>query len=177
VIYRIDRNDALVYADGAFRRFAASVGEPDLEERMLGEPLWAFIGDPDLSALHMALVGRAREGNVITIRTRCDSEHFTRSVEMTFRPQPDVGVELRCRLAGAELRRPRMAPGEPDGGAMLRVCAWCYRAERDGWHDLEQVVTAEHLLERPSGPLITHGICDDCLADVHAELDSLAPVS
>jgi hypothetical protein len=166
-----------VYADGAFRRFAASVGEPDLGERMLGQPLWAFIGDPDVSALHMALVSRAREGREITIRTRCDSEHFARSIEITFRPQEDGGVELRCRLAGAELISLNLPVTETDDDEMLRLCAWCYRAERDGWRDIEEVVTAEHLLERPSGPLITHGICADCLADLYAKLDAPAPVS
>jgi len=177
VIYRIDRNDTLVYADGAFRRFAASVGQPDVRERVLGRSLWEFIGDPELSALHMALVGRAREGNRITIRTRCDTENFARSIEMTFVSDAAGGVEVRCRLAGAELISPEFAPCADEDGDMLRLCAWCYRAERDGWHDIEEVVTAEHLLERPAAPFITHGICDDCLAELHAELDAPASVS
>jgi hypothetical protein len=176
MVYRIDRNDVLVYADGAFQRFAGSVGEPDLGERMLGQSLWDFIGDPELSALHLALVSRAREGNAITIRTRYDSDHLARSIEMTFRPQEDGGVEVRCRLAGAELLSLNLPPTPHEDDAMLRLCAWCYRAERDGWHEIEHVVTAEHLLERPSAPFITHGICEDCLAELHAELDAPAPV-
>jgi hypothetical protein len=67
------------------------------------------------------------------------------------------------------------AEAMPSDGDMLRLCAWCYRAERDGWHDLEEVVTAEHLLERPAAPFITHGICEDCLAEVHAELEAPVP--
>jgi hypothetical protein len=177
VIYRIDRNDALVYADGAFRRFAASVGEPDLGERMLGQSLWDFIGDPELSALHLALISRARQGHEITIRTRCDSENVARSIEITFAPQEDGAVELCCRLAGAELLNLNLPPSGEQAGAMLRLCAWCYRAERDGWRDIEEVVTAEHLLERPRAPIITHGICEDCLAELHAELDAPAAVS
>ena len=178
MIYRIDRNDALVYADGAFRRFAASVGEPDLGERMLGQSLWDYIGDPELSALHLALISRARQGHEVTIRTRCDSESMARSVEITFVPQEDGAVELRCRLAGAELLNANLLPPSTGReGAMLRLCAWCYRGERDGWRDIEDVVTAQHLLERPRAPFITHGICEDCLAERHAELDATAAVS
>jgi hypothetical protein len=60
---------------------------------------------------------------------------------------------------------------------MLRLCAWCYRAERDGWRAIEDVVTAEHLLQRGRISMITHCICDACAVEVHAHLDELARVS
>ncbi|MEA2479035.1 MAG: hypothetical protein QOJ07_957 [Thermoleophilaceae bacterium] len=164
MVYRIDKYDAIVYADGAFRSFAAAIGDPGLAERVLGEPLWSFIADPELCSLHLALVGSARSGRTITVRTRCDSPHMVRSVALTFAPRAGGEVELSCRLAGAALIG--VAPGR--GDEMLRVCAWCYRAERDGWRDIEEVVSAEQLLERPHVPRITHGICDSCLAEVAA---------
>ena len=58
---------------------------------------------------------------------------------------------------------------------LLRVCAWCYRARSEGiWRDIEDVVAGEHLLERATLPIVTHGICDACLAETGAELDALA---
>ena len=161
MIYRIDRNDELVYADGAFRRFAR---EAELGDGVVGQSLWDFIGDPELSALHRALVSRARQGHRISIRTRGKSMG---ELEFTFVPLEDGAVELY----GREVLSEELTPSDGD---MLRICAWCYRAERDGWHAIEDVVTAEHLLERPAGPFITHGICDACLATLHAELDAPA---
>jgi hypothetical protein len=83
----------------------------------------------------------------------------------------DNGVEFRCRLGRARL----ISPALPSGSELLRVCAWCYRAHRGGWRDIEEVVADEHLLERPTVPVVTHGICDDCLAGAAAQLDP-APV-
>ena len=34
----------------------------------------------------------------------------------------------------------------------------------------------EHLLERDTVPVVTHGICDACLAETAAELDPVAAV-
>ena len=60
MIYRIDSDDRLVYADGAFHRFAAAAGIPDLAHEWYGRSLWQSIGDDELRAVFVALVGRAR---------------------------------------------------------------------------------------------------------------------
>ena len=65
-----------------------------------------------------------------------------------------------------------LGPALASGSELLRVCAWCYRAERDGvWRGIEDVVVAEGLLQRPTVPVVTHGICDECLADTSAALE------
>jgi hypothetical protein len=169
VIYRIDSNDRLVYADGDFQRFAEASGEPELTARWLGQPLWHCIRDEDLRAVFVALVGRARAGHSLSVNTRCDSPGAPRAVVMRIAPVGDGGVEFRCELAEA-----RTAPtSEPSTCKVLRVCAWCYRADRDGWRDIEDVVATEQLLERPTVPPVTHGICDACMNETAAELDAL----
>jgi len=86
---------------------------------------------------------------------------------MDIAPVSDGGIEFRCRLGRAQLITPLL----PSGSELLRVCAWCYRADRDGWRDIEEVVADEHLLERSTVPAVTHGICDGCLAETTAQLD------
>jgi len=107
VIYRIDSDDRLTYADGAFHRFAYAAGVPDLAEQWYGRSLWHCIGDDELRALFVALVARARGGRTVRVSTRCDSPSLARS-------------------------------------------------------------------ERSTVPVVTHGICDGCLAETAAELDPAA---
>jgi hypothetical protein len=167
VIYRIDSDDRLVSADGAFRRFAAAAGVPDLADQWLGRSIWRCIGDDELRAVFAALVARVRGGRTVQVSTRCDSPSLARSVAMEIAPAPEDGVEFRCRLGRASL----ITPGLSSGSELLRLCAWCYRADRDGWRDIEDVVADEHLLERSTVPVVTHGICDACLAEAAAQLD------
>jgi hypothetical protein len=171
VIYRIDSNDAIVHMDGAFRRFAASVGVPELPDEALGRPLWSFIGDEELRAVYAALVARARGGRVVKVQTRCDSPSLARVVEMDISPRPGGEIEIACRSGSARLITPALA----SGSELLRLCAWCYRADRDGsWRAFEDVVAEEGLLELPTVPVVTHGICEDCLADTAAEFERAA---
>ena len=168
MIYRVDHQDQLVHADGAFHRFADAAGVPDLAEQWYGRSLWHSIGDDELRAVFVALVARARSGRTVEVSTRCDSPSLIRSVAMEIVPLADGGVEFRCRLGRARL----LTPAEPCGSELLRVCAWCYRADRGGWRDIEEVVADEKLLERPTVPVVTHGICDGCLAETAAQLDA-----
>jgi hypothetical protein len=167
VIYRIDSADNLVYANGAFRRFADAAGVPDLADQWYGRSLWQSIDDDELRAVFMALVARARAGATVHVTTRCDSPSLARAVTMDIAPTADGGVEFRCRLGRAQL----VSPALPSAGELLRLCAWCYRVDRDGWRDIEDVVADERLLERPTVPLVTHGICDCCLAEAAAQID------
>jgi hypothetical protein len=171
MVYRIDPNDVVVHVDGAFRRFADAAGVPELPENALGHELWSFIADEELRALYHALVARARTGRVVHLETRCDSPSLARSVELDITLCPNRDVEIACKLGGARL----LSPALPSGSELLRLCAWCYRAERGGtWRGIEQVVADERLLEQPVVPLVTHGICDACLSDAAAELETVA---
>jgi hypothetical protein len=169
MVYRIDSHDMIVHVDGAFRRFADAVGVPDLPEDSLGYELWTFIGDEELRAVYKALVSRARAGHVVRLETRCDSPSLMRTVEMDISPLPNGDVEIACRAGGARLITPALA----SGSELLRLCAWCYRVDCGGvWRGIEDVVAEQHLLEQPTVPLVTHGICDDCLADTAAQLET-----
>jgi hypothetical protein len=167
MVYRIDRNDALVYVDGAFRRFAEAAGVLDSSEDPLGQSLWSYIADDDLRAVYVALVAGARSGRTVRVTTRCESPGIAHSIEMEIARRGDGEVEFIGRLGDARLPLPASASGD----GLLRLCAWCYRADLDGWRDIEEVVATEQLLERRTLPLVTHGICDACLGEAAAELD------
>jgi hypothetical protein len=169
VVYRIDADDRLVYADGAFHRFALASGVPDLPERWLGQSIWRCIGDDEMRAIFTALVGRARAGHRLTVNTRCDTPSVGRTIVMEIVPAGDGAVEFRCELDQARI----LAAPQPSSRELLLVCAWCYRAERDGWRDIEEVVASERLLERSTVPMISHGICDGCLSETSAALEEL----
>jgi hypothetical protein len=174
VVYRIDSNDTIVHVDGAFRRFAEAVGVPDLPDDVLGRSLWGCIADDELRAVYTALVRRARAGHIVRFQTRCDSPSLWRRVDVEISPLPDGGVEIACTAGAARLASPAVASGSD----LLRVCAWCYRVHRDGsWQGIEDVVAEERLLERPTIPIVTHGICDECLADAAAQLETAAAVA
>jgi hypothetical protein len=167
VIYRIDAEDNLVHADGAFHRFAHAAGVPDLAERWYGRSLWDCIGDDELRAVFVALVARVRGGRTVEVSIRCDSPSLARAIAMEIAPARDGSVEFRCRLDEARLITPALTTGDD----LLRLCAWCYRADRDGWRDIEDVVADERLLERSTVPVVTHGICDGCMTEAAAKLD------
>jgi hypothetical protein len=170
VVYRIDSNDRIVHVDGAFRRFAEAVGVPHLPDDALGLSLWSFIDDDELRAVYTALVRRARAGHVVRVQTRCDSPSLMRRVDMDISPLPGDEVEIACTAGSARLASPAL----PSGSELLRLCAWCYRADRGGiWQGIENVVAEERLLERPTIPIVTHGICDDCLTEAAAQIETV----
>jgi hypothetical protein len=171
VIYRIDSHDDLVYADGAIHSVADAAGVLSLPAEWLGKSLWGCIDDDELRAVMVALVARVRTGRTVAFNTRCDSTSPTRTVAMQIAPWADGGVEFRCTPSPAVLR----VPERTSSCDLLRVCAWCHRARSAGaWRDIEDVVAGEHVLEHDRMPIVTHGICDACLAGTAAELDALA---
>jgi hypothetical protein len=171
MVYRIDRNYTIVHVDGAFRRFAAAASFPQLPDHVLGRSLWSCIADDERRAVYAALVGRARAGHIVRVQTRWDSPSLIRTVDMEISPLPGGEVEIACAAGSARLA----SPAPPSDSDLLRICAWCYRVDRGGiWQGIEDVVAEERLLERPTVPIVTHGICDDCLTDAAAQLEPAA---
>jgi hypothetical protein len=171
VNFRIDAADALVHvhAAGPLDRYTRPAAVRLLPERWFGQVIWQCIPDDEVRAVLVALVARARSGRTVRLRTRSASPTLPWSLAMEIAPLPRGGVEFRCRLG-----EPLMNPTRPSRLDRLRLCAWCYRADCGGWRELEEVVTSEHLLERATFPIVTHGICDTCLAKAMARLDGAA---
>jgi hypothetical protein len=170
MVYRIDKHDRLVGFDYAFRAFATATGAPGLPEQWLGRAIWESSDRSEINMVFRALVARARGGRHVAVPTRCDTPHLMRRIEMTIEGGDDGEVTLTSQVTAARFKH-----DAPDPVAytqeLLRMCAWCFQIETDGWHGAEHVVAERGLLLGDVPPDITHGICPTCVAE---RLDELA---
>jgi hypothetical protein len=172
MVHRIDAHDRLVGYDAAFSAYAAANGAPDLPEQWLGRSLWEASANSQTNMVFRALVERARAGTAVKVPARCDSPSLLGFVEISLSAGADGAVTFTSQLTGARFAHSRKATNrfitvlDPD--AVLRVCAWCFRVDGDGWRGIEDVVAEHGLLLRDEAPEITHGICPDCLTAVSA---------
>lgn len=173
--YRINDRDEIVFVDEAWDRFArANGGEHLTADHVLKRRLWDFVSDAPTQQLYGAVFSRVRAGRAVRFEFRCDAPDRRRLLEMRVSPAPDGTVELRTRSLSEEAR-PAQILLDPLGersDAMLRSCGWCKRIDAGGsWVEVEEAVARLRLFERPVLPQVTHGICDECLARVTADLD------
>jgi len=71
-------------------------GEAALGERVLGRPLWDFIGDPVTRLLYEQLIDRVHEARrELRFRLRCDSPGRRRLLDVTISESPGGGRRRR----------------------------------------------------------------------------------
>jgi hypothetical protein len=143
IVYAIDSHDRLTAFDPAFRSFAAASGAAGLPDEWLGRSLWESTASSEINMVIRSLVGRARQGQLVSVPTRCDSPHVERFVQMEIAARPDGEVRFTLTVTRARFT------GEL-ADARLHVCRWCFRAV----------------------PGVTHGTCPDCLVPQLDEADS-----
>jgi hypothetical protein len=172
MVHRIDAHDRLIGFDDAFRAFAEANGAPELPEQWLGRSLWEASASSQVNMVFRALVERARAGTAVKAPARCDSPSLLGFVEIALTAGPDGEVTFTSHLTGARFANSRKATNRfitvvnPD--EVLRMCAWCFRVDADGWRGIEDIVCERGLLLREEAPEITHGICPGCLTAVSA---------
>ncbi len=175
LIYRIDVGGRITYVNPVWNDFALkNQGEAVLPERVLGTKLLAAVADRTVRELYLWMIRRAREGVPARFCYRCDAPDRRRTFEMNIYLVANGQVEFASTLLHEE---PRPAVALLETGAqreerMLRVCSWCQKvALPDGaWVPVEEAVNALHLMEAERVPLITHGICDACKAEMKASI-------
>jgi PAS domain-containing protein len=169
LIYRIDAEGRINYVNPAWSEFARNNhGESVLPEHILGHPLLDSISDGTVRELYVGMIKRARIGQPVRFRYRCDAPDKRRVFEMDIRLIDGREVEFTSTLIREEVR-PTVAVlegGRVRDERMLRVCSWCQQvAMPDGrWVPVEEAVETLHLLESETVPCITHGICVQCVA-------------
>ncbi|MDH5520763.1 MAG: hypothetical protein OEZ14_09555, partial [Acidimicrobiia bacterium] len=166
VEYCIDGNDVLIGVGRDWSEFARDNGAPGLAVSVSDRTLWTYFDRDEVRELWQLLVDRVRATRMqVRVPLRCDAAHARRWFEMTVTPEADARVRFRCALVFEESREPvalldsrsqRDLDAEP-----ILVCSWCGRGKSGSWWlDIEELVNAERLLEEPSMPPISHGICD-----------------
>jgi hypothetical protein len=178
VVYRLDRDDHIVYAEEGFRMFAARNHTPELTtDAVLGKSIWGYIYGRETRYLHRVLLEKVRDRQqTFTLPFRCDSPDRRRFLTMTISAGPDDTVEYRSRTIREEVRSPvalSTSAVEPSD-ALLRMCSWCKKleVEEHTWLELEEAIERLRLFEAQPPPKITHGMCPICFEQIMGTLQS-----
>lgn len=176
VEYCIDGNDVLVDVGQDWSDFARDNGAPGLAASAPDRTLWTYFDQDEVRELWQLLVDRVRSTRKqVRVPLRCDAPDTRRWFEMTVTPEAHGWVRFRCDLIFEESREPvALLDGgskRDHGAEAIAVCSWCGRGRSGStWLDIEELVHVERLLEQPSLPPISNGICDPCRNDMAAEL-------
>jgi hypothetical protein len=167
ITYRIDADDRLVGMNEAWTAFAEqNRGENAVPEKVIGRPLWDFVVDLSLQELYKRMVRRARDGQPVSFRYRCDAPHERRVFLMQISHVGAGVVEFRSELMTAETRPAVrwLDPGARHGPTLVRLCSWCGRvALPDGrWVAVERAMEEHGALQQAEAPSLTHGMCEQC---------------
>lgn len=182
IIYRVDAADRITSVNNAWDAFAtANDGAAILSERVVGRHLFDFIGDASTRQLFLQMLTRIRSGKSLRYSYRCDSPNCRRLMEMQIHRIDSVGaVEFQSVTLEAVSREPLHLP-QADGAdaaepaKLQRVCGWCNRLDVDGrWMEIEDAVPRLRLMEQSAAPMLTHGMCEDCVARMMTELEMAA---
>lgn len=179
ITYRVDAHDRILSVGGPWDEFANdNSGEAATARQVVGRGLFEFITDATTQHLYRQMLARARAGRDLRFTYRCDSPDTRRLMAMEMRLVDSAGVvEFRSAPLQEQPRAPVHFP-QADGTSdeperLQRACGWCNRLEVDGeWMEVEDAMQRLRLLEHAAPPTVTHGMCEDCLARMLAELDA-----
>lgn len=167
-IYRIDRDDQIVFANEDWYHFARENGVNTLNpDTVTGRSLWSFIENIETQHLFQVLLKKIRQtGLSVMFPYRCDSPNCRRYLEMNLIPQANHVLEFRSRILRQEARSPvRLMTEHVERTAdKLIMCGWCKKVILpDGcWVEVEEAVSALDLFDAPRLPIISHGMCHEC---------------
>lgn len=176
--YRIDSADRIIDVNDAWAVFAvANSGEHLLPPGVLGSALFAAISDASTREVYRLLLQRVRKDRTpLRFRFRCDGPRQRRLLQMTVSGSTDNVVAFSTLLI-ASTKRPAVRlidAAQPRTDALLRVCGWCMRVAMpdDRWTEVGQAIAVMGLLEQPSLPQITHGMCPRCFETLDKALET-----
>lgn len=167
--YRLDTQDRIVAAGGAWDQFALANDANDLlAERVIGSSIFDYVyGDVSVMFLRTLLNG-ARTLQRSTLRPyRCDSPGIKRFMEMVVEPDGRGGVTIHHRLLRTEpLPATLRFAVRPGATPVTTRCSMCNRLKvAGGWQEPETVWADGQLIPEQATPVI-YGVCPDCLADL-----------
>ena len=171
-IYVLDAGDRVASVNDVWTEFAVHNGAPDLTDRVLGRPVWQFISGEQTETIYRALFQRVRTGVTITLPYRCDAPTRVREFELEMALQGEGDIVCTTHVIG-ERDRPavRLLDSRAErSGAMLLMCSWCKRVEIGEWVEPEVAVERLGLFGGGPVPHVTHGICDECLERLMAQV-------
>lgn len=173
LLYRIDATDRLVEVGGAWHDFArANAGRGLDAETVIGRLLWDYIGDPTTQQLYRAMVRQVRADALpVRFQFRCDSPTMRRLLAMEVTALADGHVQFGVARVREESRATVPLLEGVQGIATDRVvtmCSWCQdvKVPVERWVAVEEAVSLLGLFAEATTPLLSHGICPNCNAQL-----------
>ena len=167
-IYRIDKNDRIIYVDEEWLSFAReNHAETLIPEYLYSKTMWELIAGDDSVLLYQHIFEKVRSTKQdIEIPFRCDSPTCRRYMTLVISAQKDGALEILSQL---EREEPRDYVSFFDvnierSEEFTRVCSWCKKVALSDydWREIEEAVNILELFSKFPSPQITHGICTEC---------------
>lgn len=177
--YWLDERDRIVKVDEGWSAFASANGASALTpESVMGRPLSDFISDPTTLHLWQNILRNARRGAFRPVRIRCDAPDRRRVLTITL--ALEGGLVRVTSTVETETPRPSFPACTTDSAAgfgelHLTSCSWCNRflSPSGAWVEAETLAHETEIFVRDEVPLVSHGICPECRAEMDAQLDAL----
>ncbi len=177
ICYWIDAQDRIVEVNESWSKFALENGGEALTgNRILGLNLWSCMADSTQRELYRQLATLARQGRPVRFTYRCDAPRFCRLFEMQIHEEKNNLLKFTSTLKWQESRAavPLLDSQVARNLDFVRVCSWCQRiAVGSQWLPVEAAVEAMGLMQAPTLPALTHGICEDCLSKMMGKIRRL----
>lgn len=167
ILYRINKQDRIVFVNDAWSQFAVENGSPELtSENVLNRSLWDFISDRTTISFYQKILRQVRKGHSMEFNLQCDSGELRRYLVMTVSLRENGDVQFESRLIRAEKRSPQkiFQSDVPRKDEVIIICSWCGKINigKNNWQEIEDAVKILGLFESDALPQVSHGMCSDC---------------
>lgn len=166
VMYRVDPQDQIIYANDDWDAFALLNDMPQLKRQLiLGQSLWRFISDQDSEQLYRDLMHRVRSGRPAVFRYHCDGAAMERILEMHVQLVGQGVVQFTSSTQALNPRDPipLLDPARPRSAQGVRMCGWCQRVQiGQVWIDMSMATAKIPAAKDLSLPALIHTTCPNC---------------
>ncbi len=168
ITYRIDKNDLIEFTDGAWDEFAiANSGPQIVTAKILGRSIWDFMSGETTKNVYRRILSRVRAGEPVQFNFRCDSPTVRRFLHLKITSLADGGVQFESRTICSEpaAGHDHELTNRTFTGNVFVICSWCNKVKTGdaSWHEVEDAINITKLFEVETAPLLSHGICPECL--------------
>lgn len=171
--YKIDSSDCISFVDASWTQFATENDASRLSmQSLIGTSIWEFISGIETRHLYEQIYSTVRTcRKTIKFPFRCDSPTVRRFMSLSIDLDQDGCLLHTSTLIRTE-SRPQMGIFTTESRSskeFLTICSWCKRVRLDSnsWVEVELAIDKLGLFGATHLPMISHGICDECVSKLH----------
>jgi hypothetical protein len=167
VIYRINSRDEIIFVNDIWDKFAVvNKSFSVIGSKILGRPIWEFMSDLTTHDIYLELVKKARSGEPVQFKFRCDSPDIRRLLEMQITLVENEQIQFESRTIMAEMRSIQrfFSIDTPRSEQLISVCSWCNRLNsgKEFWREVEDAINILGIFEKDKLPNISYSTCGEC---------------